>query len=158
VLSAVILWFHFVLQPPQESTILAIFYSHRTQYEQLRGMLLSDDGLTRVANSGIQTSESPIVAVPTEAKFPPDRYREYLTLLREVGGKGAYRTSEKHPEVGVQMWTAGFGGDTRHVNVCWREDEPPNQVASLDEFYRTAKRTKSVYRHIDGNWWIWADR
>jgi len=157
ILFALGLWLHFATQPPNEAATIDNFYRHRAQYDQLRDMLLFDNSLVRVASWGVQTSEGSIPKVPPEGRVPLDRFHQYLALLGEIGGKAAYRTNEKHPEVGVQVWVAGLAGDTRHVNVCWREDEPTNQVASLDEFYRTPKPRKSAYRHIEGNWYVWAD-
>ena len=156
-LSALPLYFHVVSQPPKESTTITNFHKHRAAYDKLREMLLSDSNLVRVADWGVQTADSPVAHVPPEGNFSADRYHQYLVLLTEIGAKGAFRTREKHPEIGVQIWVSGFAGDTRHVNVCWRENEPMNQVASLDAFYRTQKPRQSVYRHVDGNWYIWAD-
>ena len=157
VLAALLLWFHFARHPPKESATIANFYKHRAEYDELRAMLLSDKELMRVADWGVQTSDSLVPQVPPQGKIPVVRYRKYMSLLTEIGAMGAYRTHEARPEIGVQIWVSGFAGDTRHVNVCWREDEPTNQVASLDDFYRTPKPKKSVYRHIEGNWYIWAD-
>ena len=157
VLAALLLWFHFASQPPKESATIANFYKHRAEYDELRAMLLSDKELVRVADWGIQTSDSLVEHTPTEGNFSVDRYHKYLALLHEIGAKGAFRSHEEHPEIGVQIWVSGFGGDTRHVNVCWREDQPTNQVSSLDEFYRTSKPRKAAYRHIDGDWYIWVD-
>jgi hypothetical protein len=151
------LWLHFSTQPPKESTTIANFYRHRAQYDQLRDMLLSDNSLVEVTSSGVRTPGSPITTVPPEGRVSLDRFHQYLALLGEIGGKSAYQTQGKHPEVVVSAWVAGWAGDTRHVNICWREDEPTNPVMSLDEFYRTPDPRKPVYRHIEGNWYIWAD-
>src|SRR5262249_34334700 len=124
VLFALELWIYFSLQPPKESTTIANFYSHRAQYERLRDMLLSDNRLVTVASWGVQTPESIEPKVPPEGPVSLDRFHQYLALLGEIGGKAAFRTDEKHPEVGVSVWAAGWAGDTRHVNVCWREDSP----------------------------------
>lgn len=157
VLFAFGLWLHLPIQPPKESVTIANFYSHREQYDQLRDMLLSDNSLEGVASWGVQTQKSAIPRVPPDGGISLDRFHRYLALLGEVGAKAAYRTEGKHPEVGASVWATGWAGSTRHVNICWREDEPTNQVTSLDEFYRTPKPRNAVYRHIEGNWYVWAD-
>ena len=157
VVSAILLWLHFPAQPPKESSTIANFYRHRAQYDQLRDMLLSDNGSMAVASWGVQTYGSLTPKVPPEGGVSVDRFHQYLALLGEIGGNAAYRTEGKHPEVGVSVWAAGWAGSTRHVNICWREDSPPRQVISLDDFYRTPEPRQPVYRHIEGNWWIWAD-
>jgi hypothetical protein len=156
-LFALGLWFHFSTQPPDEAATIDNFYRHRAEYEELRGMFFADSDLLTVADWGVQTSDSWPQRVPPQGKVSPDRLQKYLLLLREIGAKVAFRTDRTRPEIGVNVWAAGWAGDTRHVNVCWREDEPANQVASLDEFYRTPMPRKSVYRHIEGNWYVWAD-
>lgn len=133
VLFAVVLWFHVATQPPGESAMIDSFYRHRAQYDELRGMLVADNDLVRV------------------------RFRTYLALLKEIDATAAFRTYGTHPEIGVQAWASGFAGYTRHLNICWRENQPTNQVARLEEFYRTPKPRKPVYRHIEGNWYMWAD-
>ena len=157
VLSALVLWFHFATRPPTEAATIANFQTHRAEYDELRAMLLADNELVRVGGWGVQTSDSVVPQIPPQGKFPAARFQKYLSLLSEIGAKGAFRTQETRPEVGVQVWVSGFGGDTRHVNICWRENEPITQVRSLDEFYRTPRPRKSVYRHIEGDWYIWAD-
>ena len=158
VLFALGLWIHFSMQPPKESTTVAHFYGHRAQYDQLRAMLLSDNRLAGVDSWGVQLATGPPVGrMPPVGGISLDRFHRYLALLDEIGGNAAYRTEGEHPEVGVSVWAAGWAGSSRHVDICWREDEPTNQVASLDEFYRTPEPRKPVYRHIDGNWWMRAD-
>jgi hypothetical protein len=144
--------------PPPEKNLLNNFYAHRASYERLRDMLLEDRQLLRVANWGVETTESVSASKPPEGTFPLNRHKEYLALLGEVGGRGAFRGREGDSKaVGVLVYVSGFAGDTRHVTICWVEGEPTNQVKSLDEFYLTPKPRTPVYRHIDGNWYLWAD-
>lgn len=157
VLSTLILWLYAAAQPPKEAATIASFRTHRAQYEELREMLLADSALVRVADWGVQTLDSPVPQVPPEGKFPAPRFQKYLSLLSQIGAKGAFRTHETRPEIGILVWASGFAGDTRNVNISWRDDQPINQVASLDEFYRTPKPRKPVYRNIEGNWYMWAD-
>jgi hypothetical protein len=90
--------------------------------------------------------------------FPVDRYKQYLALLKEVGGIGAHRDgSDSQPDACVWIYASGWAGDTRHLDVCWETQAPTNQIASLDDFYRTSKPRKPVFRHIDGDWYLWAD-
>jgi hypothetical protein len=157
VFFALILWFHIATQPPNEAVTIANFRTHRAVYDKLREMLLADNDLVRVADWGVETADSVVPQLPPQGKFPADRFQNYVSLLGEIGAKGAFRTHDTPTEIGVQVWASGFAGDTRHINICWREDHPTNQVASLDEFYRSPKPRKSAYRHIEGNWYIWAD-
>src|SRR5689334_4416896 len=143
--------------PPKEESVNRNFNSHRPAYEHLRAMLLSDDQLLRIADWGVETAHPEGIHHPPEGGFPVARFQEYLSVLNEVGAKGA-STSREHPkEACVLVWAAGWAGDTRHVQICWLEHEPGSQVASLDAFYQTPKPRRPVFRHIDGNWYLWAD-
>jgi hypothetical protein len=145
-------------RPPREKKLIENFYAHRTAYEHLRDMLQADEGLLRVASWGLETTKSMGPVAPSEAGFPIDRYDKYLELLRETGGIGAFRARGEHPEsVSIGVWASGWAGHSEHVQICWREHEPANQVANLDDYYLTPKPHQSVFRHIEGNWYLWAD-
>jgi len=144
-------------KPPREEKLVENFYAHRAAYERLRDMLQADDQLLRVASWGVETTKSGI-NVPPQGDFPIGRYNEYLALLRETGGIGAFRGRGAHPEsVSIGVWASGWAANTRHVHICWVNQEPANQVASLEDYYQTPKPRHPVFRHIDGNWYLWAD-
>ncbi len=92
--------------------------------------------------------------IPPKGNFPLPRYKEYLATLKGAGGEMIFRHDDR---IGVLMWGSGFGGDTIHLEVCWRESEPANLVASLDEFHKTQQSGESAFQHIEGNWYLWAD-
>ena len=145
-------------KPPKERKLIENFYTHRTAYERLRDMLLEDKQLLRVANWGVETTKSGARRVTPGGTFPVNRYNEYLTLLSQIGAKGASRARGEPPEfVGVLVWATGWGGDTRHIQICWIDHQPSNQVASLDDYYQTPRPRPSVVKRIDGNWYLAAD-
>jgi hypothetical protein len=119
-------------------------------------MLLADDGLERVASWGVETTNSAITKPPA-GNFPVSRYNEYVSLLKDIDGEGAFRDRGQNPDVGISVWASGWAGDTRHIAIYWLSHKPSNEVASLDDFYRTPKPRRPVFRHLDGNWYLWAD-
>ena len=94
--------------------------------------------------------------MPPDGGVPVQKYEEYLALLKAIGAKAVSR-GEAPLEVRLLVWRSGFAGDSRHVAIAWKDREPMNTVNSLDEFYQTSKPRRPVYRHINGNWYIWAD-
>jgi hypothetical protein len=145
-------------RPPDEKQLINNFYAHRAAYEELRSMLQEDKDVVRITSWGVQTTKSPVVHAPPQEDFPLNRYEEYLALLKQAGGKWAFRgEGSKVGLVGIGVWASGWGGDTRHVEVCWLDHEPDDQIASLDDFYRTPKPRRPAFWHIDGNWYVWAD-
>jgi hypothetical protein len=145
--------------PPKESKVIESFHTHRAAFERLRDMLVSEKQRIAVARWGVETANAPVPHVPPDGGFPVARYQEYLALLKEVGGTGAFRGDGEYPEnISIGVWAHGWAGDTRHVEISWQEHEPPNQVPSIEDFYQTPKPRKPVFRHIEGNWYVWADR
>jgi hypothetical protein len=145
-------------RPPKEARLLKAFYMHRADIERLRDMLLTEDQVRAVyARFGVETMKSGLPRNPSEVNFPAARYNEYRALLEKIGATEVFRAGEGNSEICVAVWASGFGGDTRHVNNCWMERSPANQVASLDDFYKTPKPRHPVFRRIDANWYLGAD-
>lgn len=142
-------------RPPNDTVLVEGFHSHRADYERLREMFVDDARIVRIAEWGVETRESPVARMPPEGGLSTDRFQQYLGLLKRAGAQSIYRNSQ---EIGISVWATGWGGNTRHIDVVWTEKEPPRKVAILDDFYRDSSRPKGVYRHLDGNWYLWADR
>jgi hypothetical protein len=134
------------------------FYAHRDAYEHLRDMLLADGQVRAVyARLGVETTKSGLPRIPSEVNFPSGRYDEYRVLLEQIRSAEVFRRGENNSEICIALWASGFGGDTRHVDICWLDHTPVNEVARLGDFYKTPKPRHPVFRHIDGNWYLWAD-
>ncbi len=145
--------------PPKESKLIAQFYQHRDAYERLRQMLQADKETISVADWGVETTRSGVAgSIPPEGDFPTAHYNEYLALFKKVNTRIIYRSEGLNsPSVNIAIWGSGFGGDTRHIQLAWLEHTPANQVTSLDDYYRTQQPPHPVFRHIEGNWYLWAD-
>lgn len=146
-------------KPPKDSELIQNFYAHRADYEQLRDMLQADKQVLWVARYGVETTNSHGARVPSEANFPVKRYDEYLALLKQVGGSAAFRGGHSQADPSVGVWGWGWAGKTRHIVICWLDQEPTNQVSSLDGYLsqRRSRERQVVYRHIEGNWYFWTD-
>src|SRR5450432_3741567 len=129
-----LLVFRYFERPPRESELIGAFLAHHAEYEKLRDMLQADKTLVRVATWGAETKNSIVLHTPSTDDLAPERYRAYLDLLKKTGGKWASRGSNNE-DVCVGVWGWGFAGNTRHMNICWLQVEPINQVASLDDHY-----------------------
>jgi hypothetical protein len=152
-------WFCVFLttKPPQEKALLEAFSKHRAVYEQLREMLLADENVRAVsAISGIETATSGLPRPPEQVNFAISRYNEYRSLLQQVNSPEVFRGLENN-EVCISIWASGFAGDTRHIAECWLARAPAHQVSSLADFYKAPKPRHPVFRHVDGNWYLWAD-
>jgi hypothetical protein len=144
------------LDPPKETFLIKNFNEHRAAFEQLRDMLLADTNLSRLAEWGVETYKPFFLGYPSEQNFPTDRFNKYLALLKEAGGKAASREEGKHADPSIVVWGWGWAGNTRHIGICWLDEEPTNQIATLDG-YRSRSEYSVAYRHIDSNWYFWTD-
>jgi hypothetical protein len=147
-------------RPPKEKRLLENFHAHRAAYERLRDMLLEDEQLLRVASWGVETKKSRFPRIPPEGGIPANRYNEYLSLFKETGSKLALRDEGDHPMVCIG-WAGGWAGDTRHVDICWSDHKPAEQVTNLDDYHKNSRRNghprSGVFRPVEGNWYLWAD-
>jgi hypothetical protein len=144
--------------PPDESKLIDDFHVRRAAYERLRDMLLADQQVRAVyERQGVETSDSGLPRTASEANFPVSRFNEYRALLERARSTEVFRVGGNNSGVCIAVWAAGFGGDTRHVDICWTERRPNNQVSRLTDFYRTPKPRHPVFRHIDSNWYLWTD-
>jgi hypothetical protein len=118
-------------EPPDESKLIDDFYLRRATYERLRDMLLADQQVRAIyVRQGVETKESGLPHAPTEVNFPTSRYNEYRALLQGADSEQIFRAGGSNPGVCTSVWATGFGGDTRHIDTCWMEQVPGNQVAT----------------------------
>ena len=159
VLGSGFVYFYLSIRPPKEAKLIANFRAHQAAYQRLRDMLHQDKQIIRLANWGVETmTSSPLSPKPPKGDFPLSRYNEYLSLLKQVGGLWASRGDEDGVETdSILVWATGWAGDTRHIYICWQEQQPSPLVSSLDQYYQTPKPRRPVFRRIEGNWFLWAD-
>jgi hypothetical protein len=141
--------------PPKDKELVESFRVHRAAYERLREMLLEDRHVKAVyIGFGVETTSSGLSHRPPEDNVPASRYNEYVRLLKEADNKAVYRRfQEKNVEmICAFLWVAW----PRQVLVCATDRRPENEVTSLDDYYRDPARPRSVFRHIDGSWYLWA--
>jgi hypothetical protein len=142
--------------PPKEAGLLQNFNKHRVVFEQMRDMLLVDTNLCRIGTWGVETRKPFFIGWPLDQDFPRDRFRKYLVLLKEAGAKGASRDNGEPVNPSILVWAWGWAGTTRHIGICWLDESPTNQIATLDG-YSSPSRDSVAFRHIDSNWYFWTD-
>ena len=149
--------YFFAPRPPKEAKLVENFYKHRATFEQLRDMLQADTNLARVASWGIETRKPFFLGYPPGGNFPIERYNEYLTLLKKVGGFAASRDEGEQSDPSIGVW--GWAGDTRHICICWLDEQPTNQIPTLDGYRGQSVYPNTVlaFKHIDQQWYLRAD-
>ncbi|MGO8926282.1 MAG: hypothetical protein ACLQU3_05245 [Limisphaerales bacterium] len=157
--AVALLFYPAVAKPPKESRLLQSFQKNRAAFEQLRDMLTADTNVRRVADWGIATRKPYFIGEPAAVNFPMDRYQQYRALLRQVGGKVAFRSDGEPANISVCVWVGGHFGAHTDIEVSWMGKAPTNQVNNLDRCRRPGPSgdRQYYYRHIDESWYLSTD-
>lgn len=147
---------------PNDEGLIKNFDDRKLAYERLRDLFLADGKVLLVADWGVKMRGSVLSVKPPAAELSLARYEQYLALLKEIGGKVVSRSEAGLPEACIYVWADGFAGETRHEAVCWLNQPPPGQVARLDEIEERSASVRgtrtTVYRHVEGNWYLQRDK
>jgi len=146
-------------KPPKESELIQNFHKNRATFEQLRDMLQADVHLRRVADWGIETRDPFYLGYPSASSFPVDRYKRYLALLKQAGCQLASRSEGEHCYPSILVWGWGWAGNTKHIGICWTDEIPTNQIATLDGYRGQSQypERQIAFKHIDEKWYLWTD-
>jgi hypothetical protein len=134
---------HFISGTSDEDLVRQ-FEENRAAYDRLRDLLVDDVSLRNVGRSGVQMEDSPIYVAPPTALISIAKYQEYMDLLKSTGGTRASRSVGLHPAICIGVAAEGWAGDTRHKNICWR-DEP------------LAKDSRFTDKLIERSWYLEKD-
>ena len=145
-------------RPPKEAKLIQNFNEQWAVFEQLRDMLMADRYLRRVAGWGVDRTKPFFLGYPSEENYPIERFNQYLSLLKRVDGKVAYRHEGEHPDPGVVLWAWGWAGNTKHIGICWLDQAPTNQIATLDGYHSQGPARRAAFKAIDENWYLWSDQ
>jgi hypothetical protein len=126
---------------PSDQELVRRFGDHRAAYDRLRDLLVGDANLRDVGSSGVQMADSPIYVVPPTPMVSGTKYQEYIDLLKSAGATRTSRSEGPHPDICIGVYAAGWAGDTRHKNICWRESP-------------LAKNSRFTEKLIERNWYL----
>lgn len=158
----ILVFLAYLIRPhyPKADELIQNFYAHRVTYEKLRDMFQADGHVNRITSRGVVVTNSAVsvhfAIKPQEAGFPIERYNEYLVLFKQAGVLAASRREyEQSSDPIFLVWTWGAIDTFRYIGVCWKNQEPTNQVASLYQRLPDREKGKGVYKQIEGHWYLW---
>jgi hypothetical protein len=148
------LWIFIEGIPPKDATVLKQFYAHRSDFEKLRAMLQEDSNVMQVAGYGVSTTNrgKADVLTPEQAGLQRERYVEYLATFKRAG---AILAVHNNGEFYFLVKRRGFAGGGWGIAVVSRVTAPANWIVSLDDYQKTPYSSGGVYRHVDGDWYLW---
>lgn len=152
-----LLYLYFSSRPPRESKLVGNFIPAAPHTSVCETCFWPTEVRAVYARRVVETAESGLPHAPGGMNFPLRRFNDYRMWLEQAHSEEVFRVEGSNRGICIAAWAAGFGGDTRHIDTCWMEQIPLNQAAGLDDFYKTPKPRHPVFRHIDSNWYLWAD-
>ena len=150
--------------PPTDAAMLMQFHTHRAQFDELARMVQHDNphgtgsegkGLWRVDQDWTGPDKPETVGVS------PARIADYRQKLRAAGVPRGFQTADKG-EIDFYCYLTGSAiSDETDKSFAYLPKPPATLRASLDNCgpNNCGPDTVdgSVYRHIDGNWYLYYD-
>lgn len=130
-----------------DAVLIQNFHEHRTEFELLRSMLDHDEHIRRIDADWSDP-----------ANIAEDKLKEYRHLFTIVGTpRGLYST--RNPTfiefvASSKGWVAS-GSTKGHV---YRLDKPEDIKPSLDKYHTENTDYATLYRRIEGNWYLYFER
>ncbi len=138
--------------PPKEAKLIKNFQQRRDAYERLKDMLDRDVQVRCIRSDGVSTED--------RVRLPAEKAKPYIAVLKDTGGELVLQSGDSSNRIfKVYTWIWGWAGLSRDVGISWNERPPTNQVQAL--FGRrpagTVPGRDVFYKHIDQNWYAWAN-
>lgn len=140
---------------PSDSELEMFFIEHRSAFKELANMLSSEPiDIVGVTRNKIMFKEPWRQVSPSAAGMPMSRFKDYQHLMATNDVKKVWRyNDEMLISAGFSGW--GFASKGPRLAYVYSLDVPSSRVDSLDDVSATESgKWKTVYRHLDGHWFI----
>lgn len=128
--------------PPSDEEMIANFREHRSDFDRMVSMFLADKGAGRMNDEHGSSGE----------QF--QRYRDLLSRTNVRHGL------ERHDDgtILASVWAIGSAvSDDKSKGFAYLLKPPKASRASLDNYDPAQRLPETVYRHIDGPWYLYYD-
>jgi hypothetical protein len=136
---------------PADEALLSNFRSHRADFERLLQMFLADKGLGRVAPDFTRPD------APQSVGVAPERISEYRNLFKKLGLTAGIEGYEEKDHVWFHASTYGLAVTGSSKGYAHLKQRPALVVGSLDSYRHRDSRSFVVFRHIEGDWYLYFD-
>jgi len=135
---------------PMDKDLISNFKSHRSAFDSLAKLFRHDNKLQRVGETFTVPEDPASIGVNSR------RIANYRALLTKIGAlEGLAHFSEEYL---ILSWTFGVTTSAEYSKgYCYLVRPPKKLSKSLDMYEPTGKERTEDYRHIEGNWYIYAD-
>lgn len=148
---------------PTDTTLIERFEKHRAEFEALRQMVQSDQGLVRVDDTWTKPED------PTTIGVTAARIADYRARFRALGIPRGFQAYGGPDHILFLAWVQGITVAGSAKGYAWCEKTPDDVVPDLDaaweanhQEYLKKNRQQSnhwekhldLYRHIEGKWYL----
>lgn len=136
-------------QPPRDEALLENFALHRTEFDQLAKMAEKDQGLRRVDKDWTDPDNPWTIGVSDQ------RIVLYRRLLKQADVPRGFATTPNQTEVDFYYWGSGSAiSSDLNKGYAYLTRSPAKTLQTLDGYTNNSVIPIEVYRHIDGNWYL----
>lgn len=136
---------------PSDQALIENFQTHKTEFNQLLQMFLTDDALISVAFDWTDPKEPQTIGITQE------RLDAYRRLFRKLGlPKGISGYGGKNRILFFSS-TRGLGVSGSGKGYAYVKEPPELVVDNLDNYKSKDGKSFTAYKHIEGNWYLFFD-
>jgi hypothetical protein len=135
-----------------DDILLASFFKHRNEFEELHRMAAADTNLLRVDASRTDPPDA------ASAGVSPRRVATYRKLLNRVGCPGGLMAFPARPGIRFIASSRGLLNRGSSKGFCYLEPPPAETVTNTDTDKSLKSGPYEVYRHIEGHWYLFFER
>ncbi len=133
--------------------MVAHFQEHRSEYEQLREMIVADKVLG-ILRGGAEFSREPLVfKEPGSLGIGPDRVSAYRRLMRAARCSRMDVWTNGSVSFAVAAWGAANTG--WRVSLVSSREKPSPLVGTIDGFRKKGRQWESAYSPIGEDWYVY---
>lgn len=132
-----------------DEQMIANFQQHKTEFEQLRQMILDDKGFTRIDDDWTEPSD------PQTINIKPSRITEYRKLFQLLNIPRGFSATQDKNEIEFIASSQGWIASGSSKSYVYLSTRPESLLNNLNQMSLTDKPFGTGYRHIEGNWYLY---
>jgi hypothetical protein len=136
---------------PSDQVLLTDFENHKAEFNQLLEMFLADKKMSRVSYHFTRPEN------PSEVGVSEQRLQEYRDLFAKLDLSDGMEGNKDKDMVWFYASLSGVTVATSSKGFAYSSKPPQYLANSLDGYRSPDGKAYTVFRHIEGNWYLYLD-
>jgi hypothetical protein len=136
---------------PSDQVLLSDFQNHKTEFNHLLEMFLADKQMSRVSYRFTRPEN------PSEVGVSEQRLQEYRDLFSKLDLSDGMEGNKNKDMVWFYASMFGVSVASSSKGFAYVSKPPESVVDSLDGYRSPNGQACTVFRHIEGNWYLYLD-